>query len=94
MKNIRSSTTLAALVFISVSAFAEVIKMPVGSQAADKTSMSVPARGASKTQVESQYGEPDAKHEPVGIPPISTWDYDHYTIYFEHDKVIRTVLKR
>ena len=87
-------SAIVVLVFISLSTFAEVVKIPVGSQAAGKKEVSIPARGASKAQVESQYGEPDTRHAPVGIPPISTWDYDHYTVYFEHDKVIHSVLKR
>lgn len=86
--------SIALLMFISTPTFAEVVKLPVGSQAADKKAMSTPHRGSSKTQVKSQYGEPDTIRGPVGEPPTTTWDYDHYTIYFEHDKVIHAVLKR
>ncbi|MEH6542934.1 MAG: hypothetical protein V7721_03240 [Porticoccaceae bacterium] len=82
------------LMFISAPTFAEVVKVPVGSQAADKRTIATPHRGLSKNQVKSQYGEPEAVHGPTGQPPITAWDYDHYVVYFEYDKVLHSVLKR
>ena len=82
------------LMFISAPTFAEVVKMPVGSQAADKKNIATPQRGSSKEQVKTQYGEPETMHGPVGQPPITAWDYDHYVVYFEYDKVLHSVFKR
>lgn len=82
------------LMFISAPTFAEVVKVPVGSQAADKKTIATPHRGSSKDQVKSQYGEPETMHGPTGQPPITAWDYDHYVVYFEYDKVLHSVLKR
>lgn len=54
--------------------------------------MQLPENGKNKQDVESQYGSPESRHEPVGDPPISRWDYADYSVYFEHDLVLFTVL--
>jgi hypothetical protein len=53
-----------------------------------------PMRGTTQAQVESKYGSPVSKKAPVGDPPISRWEYQDFTVYFEHDRVIHAVLKR
>jgi hypothetical protein len=50
-----------------------------------------PARGARMHAVESAFGEPSAKHEAVGTPPISRWDYPGFVVFFENDRVIHAV---
>ncbi len=61
----------------------------------DKAEISaVPKRGATMSQVTSQYGAPATKHAAVGKPPISRWDYPAFSVYFEHSHVIDAVLKR
>lgn len=52
----------------------------------------LPDNGLTTTEVESHYGQPDDRHGPVGDPPISRWIYDDYSVYFEHDLVIESVL--
>jgi hypothetical protein len=51
-----------------------------------------PARGMSKHRVETHFGKPRRKQPAVGSPPISRWDYDKYTVYFEGDRVLHTVV--
>ena len=51
----------------------------------------LPIRGMSSKSVLSQYGEPDSRTGPVGDPPISTWYYQEFNVYFEHHLVITTV---
>ena len=53
--------------------FAEVIKVPVGSQAADKQHLEHPRNGQSRASVEAKFGAPQAITEAVGEPPISSW---------------------
>jgi hypothetical protein len=53
-----------------------------------------PHRGSTMTQVESQYGAPSNRHAAVGNPPITRWDYPQFSVYFEHDRVLHTVLVR
>jgi hypothetical protein len=52
----------------------------------------VPARGATMTQVEAKYGAPREKHAAVGQPPITRWDYDNFSVYFEREYVIHSVV--
>jgi len=54
--------------------------------------MEVPRNGLSKADVESRFGAPEMRHPAVGEPPISRWDYGDYSVYFEHDLVLFTVL--
>lgn len=52
----------------------------------------LPDNGLSQTDVERRYGTPNERRAPVGDPPITRWVYDDYSVYFEHDLVIESVL--
>ena len=54
--------------------------------------MKLPVNGQDKTTVEAKFGTPAQKQSAVGDPPISSWKYDTYSVYFEHDLVLFTVL--
>ncbi|MEJ2535159.1 MAG: hypothetical protein P8008_06760 [Gammaproteobacteria bacterium] len=54
--------------------------------------MDLPENGQSKADVESRFGAPRQKQGPVGDPPISRWDYDGYSVYFEYELVLFSVL--
>ncbi|MDT8408111.1 MAG: hypothetical protein RQ741_00800 [Wenzhouxiangellaceae bacterium] len=54
----------------------------------------LPSNGLSQQQVEQRYGRPLERHAPVGDPPITRWVYDDYSVYFEYDLVIESVLHR
>jgi hypothetical protein len=54
--------------------------------------MDLPVNGLSKADVEARFGVPETKHQPVGDPPITRWDYDSYSVYFEYDLVLFSVL--
>ena len=77
---------------VSASLAADELKMPIGSQGDQQ--MQRPMNGMSKPDVESKYGAPEMVKGPVGDPPISIWKYRGYSVYFEHDKVIHTVLHK
>lgn len=53
-----------------------------------------PRSGQSMDQVRARFGEPANQVPWVGDPPISRWVYDGFTVYFEHDHVITTVIHR
>ncbi len=42
--------------------------------------------------VESKFGAPRERHPTVGTPPITRWDYDHFAVFFEKDRVIHAVV--
>ena len=55
--------------------------------------MELPRNGQDMTAVENDFGAPDQRHTAVGEPPITRWDYGDYSVYFEHDLVLFTVLR-
>lgn len=81
---------LLVLTPVSVT-WAQVIKIdgnpPVVAQRGD-----LPKRGMSQKQVRSKYGEPVQRKAPVGKPPISSWQYPDFTVYFEGPWVLHTVV--
>lgn len=54
--------------------------------------MQLPVNGQSTADVSAQYGSPVKKSAAVGDPPITRWDYATYSVYFEYDLVLFTVL--
>jgi hypothetical protein len=72
---------------------AEDIKIPIGAQTSESIQIARPVTGATKTKVKSQFGAPVKESIPKGNPPISTWEYAEFTVYFENDHVIYSVVK-
>ncbi|MDP6182375.1 MAG: phosphodiesterase [Gammaproteobacteria bacterium] len=87
----RAIVLLFALISLP-SVCAEVIHIPVGQQAPEKHDLPRPTRGMNQAAVIEQFGLPESKSTPVGEPPISNWKYPNYTVYFESDIVIHSVL--
>ena len=56
--------------------------------------MELPDNGLNQAEVRARFGEPSATHAPVGDPPITRWDYDGWSVYFEYDLVLFTVLHK
>lgn len=73
-------------------AIADDLVIPVGAQGADKASLERPARWMTTAAVEEKFGAPLSKGNPVGTPPITSWEYPEYRVYFEGDRVLHTVL--
>jgi len=53
-----------------------------------------PNRGLSMEQVYNKFGQAKQEISAVGTPPITRWIYEQFTVYFEHDRVIETVVHR
>jgi hypothetical protein len=56
-----------------------------------------PKRGATMDEVEKQFGAPVTRHPTVGggtpqHPPITRWDYNGFSVFFEGDHVIHAVV--
>ncbi len=77
------------LLFLTIPAVADILLIE---QVRERMQRDLPGNGISMAQVESRYGTPDRRVAPVGEPPIARWFYDDYTVYFEHDIVIESVL--
>src|SRR5690606_36067109 len=52
----------------------------------------VPARGMDMDGVRDAYGDPLDRHAAVGDPPITRWEYAGFSVFFEYDKVIHSVI--
>ena len=87
------SITIGASVFLMNSIHAEVIQIPVASQAEELQTVDRPMRGSSKANVLAQYGQALSSSDNVGEPPISRWEYQDFYVVFESDIVIHSVLK-
>ena len=56
--------------------------------------MELPENGTPAEQVRARFGDPVETHSAVGNPPIIRWDYDRWSVYFEYDLVLFTVLHK
>lgn len=80
-------------VFLTSHSQAEIIEIPITSQADDLQHIPRPERGSSKENVLAEYGNALTTNNSVGEPPISRWEYQDFFVVFESDYVIHTVLK-
>jgi len=71
---------------------ADKLEIPIGQQGDQSTDR--PASGMTTDTVESNFGAPENIKGPVGDPPITIWKYKSFSVYFEYDKVIHTVLDK
>ncbi|TQV77139.1 hypothetical protein FLL45_04090 [Aliikangiella marina] len=92
------SLRLAAAAFCTLgvalanTASAQDAPVPVTQQS--QQAVSKPTTGQSMDTVETTYGTPIEAVPAVGEPPITRWRYADFTVYFEHDKVIHSVVHR
>lgn len=89
---LRKSITalLLATILSAGSAIADTLIIEgIGAQAGNELT-----RGMTQAAVEARLGQPISKRNPVGNPPISSWEYSNFIVYFEYDHVIHSVAKR
>ncbi len=55
--------------------------------------MQTPRKGLNMAMVRQQFGEPAQQVAAVGEPPISRWEYSGFTVYFEDDLVLHSVIQ-
>ena len=88
--NIVLFATLMALTGISQ---AETILLPIAGQGDYLGEIIKPVKGQKQQQISHQFGTPIHTSTPTGTPPITRWDYPDFSVYFEGDVVIHSVLK-
>jgi hypothetical protein len=76
---------------VATPALAETLSTDTGNPAAAGDH---PNRGSTMAAVQGRFGEPTERHATVGNPPITRWDYPQFSVYFEHDRVLHSVLVR
>lgn len=78
---------------VSLSAHAETIKIPISQQHPELNNIERPQRGESQQLVLQRYGQPVEKMAARGTPPISRWEYPGFTVYFENQHTVHSVIK-
>ncbi len=53
--------------------------------------MTLPSSGTNMQQVASVFGQPAEKLPSIGKPPITTWRYADFNVYFENQRVLHSV---
>jgi len=88
---------LIITLFIAANVFSANIVAQSNSPQEQDRSMSktkmlkTPDRGITMNKVKQEIGAAKSEIPPVGDPPITRWEYEDFTIYFEHDRVITSV---
>lgn len=75
---------------LCVPAHADTLRIPVGQQGQSQGPL--PTRGDTKNQVLERFGLADEERPAVGQPPITRWDYREFSVYFEGNRVIDSVV--
>lgn len=67
----------------------------------DSTSdVQTPRKGTNMSSVRSSFGNPQQEHPAVSTtgnprhPPITRWDYPEFSVFFENDLVLHSVVRR
>jgi len=96
MKPISTLLLVAALSSITPLASADVLLLDAIEQAPANSSEGLlrPHTGQSMESVRARFGTPSQELPWVGEPPISRWVYADFTVYFENEYVINTVVHR
>ncbi len=85
----------AALLALSP-AMADVLTIPDLGNTSEVAAehIAVPSRGLTMDEVREQFGTPNEIKPPVGNPPITRWIYEKFTVHFEQNYVIHTVVRK
>jgi len=88
-----ASAIAVSLTFANIT-LADTLEISVSKQSPEMQSISRPHNGMVKSSVERVFGSPQAINGPVGDPAISNWVYGQFTVYFEGDTVLHSVLRK
>ncbi len=93
----RLTALLAPLLLLAATPFttsADVLLLQAIQQAPPNNAQGIPRprRGMTMDQVRRHFGNPGQEIPPVGEPPITRWVYPKYTVYFEHQYVLESVV--
>ena len=85
-----------AFILLSLPVVADVLTIPNIDKQSENSADTVPrpSRGMTMEEVTAQYGNPKQVLPPVGNPPITRWIYEKFTVHFERNYVIDSVVHR
>ena len=82
----------------SANARADNLSVPEPAQTqAPAQFIKLPSKGQEMNSVAKEFGEPKVKYPAVGggqprQPPITRWDYEDFSVFFEHSHVVDAVI--
>ena len=96
MPSVRQTLMILALAVASAVASADTLVAEAVAKDPQNSAAGLvrPKSGVSMAQVEQKFGPPATQIPQVGDPPITRWVYDRFTVYFENDRVIHSVVHR
>jgi len=83
---------LASAAALAPAARAELILVD-GQVALRQAEVPTPTRGMTMRSVEERFGAPQTRAAAVGRPPITRWDYAAFSVYFENERVLHSVVR-
>jgi hypothetical protein len=92
---IKPAAALLSLLAVTATQ-AEQLELPASPQPVTAISASLPEKGESMQAVSRKFGEPRQRHAAAGgdspqHPPITRWDYEGFSVFFENQHVIHAV---
>lgn len=96
MKPMTAMLLASTITLFSAQGSAEVLLIDAIAEAPENSAQGLPRpnTGLSMETVWERFGKPQSELPAVGTPPITRWVYGDFTVYFEHDRVINTVVHR
>jgi hypothetical protein len=89
----RAEKLLALLIGCAVAGGAAAETVLVDGQVQlQQSAVSRPGAGITMHEVETKFGAPAKRYPAVGKPPITRWDYPSFSVYFEFNRVVHSVV--
>jgi hypothetical protein len=89
----RSVKLLALLVGCAIAGGASAETVVIDGQVqVEQTSVARPGPGTTMHEVEAKFGQPQKRYSAVGKPPITRWDYPAFSVFFEFNRVVHSVV--
>lgn len=91
IKIFKCSALLISLMISALGFATTTVDSGANSNPPTEEAIGLPHTGMSMQQVDSLFGEPAEKLDSVGKPPITTWRYADFNVYFENQRVLHSV---
>ena len=89
----RSAKLLALLIGCAIAGGAGAETVVIDGQVqVEQTQVARPVRGTTMHEVEAKFGQPQKRYSAVGKPPITRWDYPSFSVFFEFNRVVHSVV--
>jgi hypothetical protein len=89
----RAEKLLALLIGCAIAGGAAAETVLVDGQVQlQQSQVSRPRRGITMHEVAAKFGAPAKRYPAIGKPPITRWDYPSFSVYFEFNRVVHSVV--